>query len=634
MTKSQKRELTKIIVGGCLFAVIIILEHTGLLPAMPNTGYNWLGLSLFMVPYIIVAHGVIATAGHNIKNGRFFDENLLMVIATCGAFVVGEFSEGVAVMLFYLVGEFFQDYAVNRSRQSIKELMDIMPEYANIEEDGSIVQVDPDDVEIGTTIIVKPGEKIPLDGIVTKGETMVDTSSLTGESVPRSVKEGDEVISGCVNRSTVIYVKTTRDYDNSTVSKILELVENAGSKKAKTEKFITKFAKYYTPIVVFAALALFIIPSLVTKDWYEWLTRACNFLVVSCPCALVISVPLGFFGGIGAASRAGILIKGGNYLEAAAKLDTIVFDKTGTLTKGIFKITELNTATDISENDLLKAAAIAEHMSNHPIAVSIRNEFSERGGQIDLSLLSDNEEVSGHGMEAVYNGDRIFVGNAKLMQRNGVEFEEHKTAGTVCYVAVNDTYYGNIVISDVIKEEAIEAIKDLKAMGVSDTVMLTGDRKIAGEAVAAEVGIDTVYTDLLPADKVEKVEELLEKKPKDKVLAFVGDGINDTPVLARSDIGFAMGGIGSDAAIEAADIVIMDDDIRKIGKTVKISRFALKVIRQNIFFALAVKLLIIVLSSLGLVNMWIAVFGDVGVAIICIINSMRILSLGKNRKNK
>ena len=634
MTKSQKRELTKIIVGGCLFAVIIILEHTGLLPAMPNTGYNWLGLSLFMVPYIIVAHGVIATAGHNIKNGRFFDENLLMVIATCGAFVVGEFSEGVAVMLFYLVGEFFQDYAVNRSRQSIKELMDIMPEYANIEEDGSIVQVDPDDVEIGTTIIVKPGEKIPLDGIVTKGETMVDTSSLTGESVPRSVKEGDEVISGCVNRSTVIYVKTTRDYDNSTVSKILELVENAGSKKAKTEKFITKFAKYYTPIVVFAALALFIIPSLVTKDWYEWLTRACNFLVVSCPCALVISVPLGFFGGIGAASRAGILIKGGNYLEAAAKLDTIVFDKTGTLTKGIFKITELNTATDISENDLLKAAAIAEHMSNHPIAVSIRNEFSERGGQIDLSLLSDNEEGSGHGMEAVYNGDRIFVGNAKLMQRNGVEFEEHKTAGTVCYVAVNDTYYGNIVISDVIKEEAIEAIKDLKAMGVSDTVMLTGDRKIAGEAVAAEVGIDTVYTDLLPADKVEKVEELLEKKPKDKVLAFVGDGINDTPVLARSDIGFAMGGIGSDAAIEAADIVIMDDDIMKIGKTVKISRFALKVIRQNIFFALAVKLLIIVLSSLGLVNMWIAVFGDVGVAIICIINSMRILSLGKNRKNK
>lgn len=634
MTKSQKRELTKIIVGGCLFAVLMILEHTGLLPAMPNTGYNWLGLSLFMVPYIIVAHGVIATAGHNIKNGRFFDENLLMVIATCGAFVVGEFSEGVAVMLFYLVGEFFQDYAVNRSRQSIKELMDIMPEYANIEEDGSIVQVDPDDVEIGTTIIVKPGEKIPLDGIVTKGETMVDTSSLTGESVPRSVKEGDEVISGCVNLSTVIYVKTTRDYDNSTVSKILELVENAGSKKAKTEKFITKFAKYYTPIVVFAALALFIIPSLVTKDWYEWLTRACNFLVVSCPCALVISVPLGFFGGIGAASRAGILIKGGNYLEAAAKLDTIVFDKTGTLTKGIFKITELNTATDISENDLLKAAAIAEHMSNHPIAVSIRNEFSERGGQIDLSLLSDNEEVSGHGMEAVYNGDRIFVGNAKLMQRNGVEFEEHKTAGTVCYVAVNDTYYGNIVISDVIKEEAIEAIKDLKAMGVSDTVMLTGDRKIAGEAVAAEVGIDTVYTDLLPADKVEKVEELLEKKPKDKVLAFVGDGINDTPVLARSDIGFAMGGIGSDAAIEAADIVIMDDDIRKIGKTVKISRFALKVIRQNIFFALAVKLLIIVLSSLGLVNMWIAVFGDVGVAIICIINSMRILSLGKNRKNK
>lgn len=631
MTKSQKRELTRIIVGGFIFAVLMILEHTGLLPNIPSIGYNWLGLGLFMIPYVIVAHGVIITAGHNIKSGHIFDENLLMIVATTGAFVVGEFSEGVAVMLFYLVGEFFQDYAVNKSRKSIKELMDIMPDYANVEEDGRIVQVDPDDIEVGQTIVVKPGEKIPLDGLVIKGETMVDTSSLTGESVPRNVKVGDEVISGCVNQSAVIYVETTKDYDNSTVSKILELVENAGSKKAKTEKFITKFAKYYTPIVVFAALALFLIPSLITGNWFEWLTRACNFLVVSCPCALVISVPLGFFGGIGAASRVGILIKGGNYLEAVAKLDTVVFDKTGTLTKGVFRITELNTEPNISEDELIKVAAIAEHMSTHPIAISIRNEFESRDGKINLSLLSKNEEISGHGIEAIYDGNHILVGNAKLMEKNGIYIEEHKRAGTVCYVSVNKVYYGSIVISDVIKDEAVEAIRDLKEMGVGNTIMLTGDRMIAGEAVAKEVGIDTVYTDLLPADKVEKVEELLAKKSKDKALAFVGDGINDTPVLARSDIGFAMGGIGSDAAIEASDIVIMDDDIRKIGKTVKISKFSLRIIKQNIVFALAIKLLIIVLSALGLVNMWVAVFGDVGVAIICIINSMRILSYGKKK---
>ena len=629
MTKSQPKDLARIIVAGCIFAVLMVLEHTGLLPELPPEGYNWLGLGLFLVPYVIIAYDVIFTAGRNIAHGQVFDENFLMLVATVGAFVVGEFSEGVAVMLFYQVGELFQDIAVNRSRQSIKELMDITPDYANIEKDGKIEQVDPDDVELGATIVIKPGEKIPIDGIVLKGESMVDTASLTGESVPRKVKTGDEVISGCVNENSTLYVKTTKLYEDSTVYKILELVENAGAKKAKAEKFITKFAKYYTPIVVFAALAIFLIPSFITGDWFEWLTRACTFLVVSCPCALVISVPMGFFGGIGVASREGILIKGGNYLEAAAKLGTVVFDKTGTLTQGVFKITEICPENGFTENELLETAAYAEQMSNHPIAESIKNAHLDAGGKIDLSLLSENNEVSGHGIEAVLKSEKILAGNAKLMNKHGIEFTEKTTGGTVCYVAKNGKYMGHIIISDVVKAEAKEAVSGLKAEGVERTVMLTGDRKAAGEEVAGKLGLDQVYTDLLPQDKVTKVEELLKTKKEGSNLAFVGDGINDTPVLARSDIGFAMGAIGSDAAIEAADIVIMDDDIRKISKTMRISRFTLGIVKQNIVFALVVKIGIIILSALGFANMWIAVFGDVGVAVLCILNAMRILSKGR-----
>ena len=612
-----------------MFAVLIVLEHTGILPQLPLEGYNWLGLGLYLVPYMIIAYDVIAEAGRNIKHGQVFDENFLMLVATIGAFVVSEFSEGVAVMLFYQVGELFQNIAVNRSRESIKELMDITPEFANIEVDGVITKVDPDDVEIGSTIVVKPGEKIPLDGIVLSGESMVDTSSLTGESVPRKIKEGDEVISGCVNQNSTLYVKTTKDFDDSTVSKILELVENAGSKKAKAEKFVTKFAKYYTPIVVFGALAFFIIPSLITGDWFEWLQRACAFLVVSCPCALVISIPMGFFGGIGVASRQGILIKGGNYLEAAAKLDTVVFDKTGTLTQGVFKITEIAPEPGVTENMLLETAAYAEQMSNHPIAESIKSAHLDAGGTIELEHLTDTQEVSGHGIEAVLRGEKILAGNAKLMNKHGIVFSEKESVGTICYVAKEGRYMGHIIISDVVKPEAKEAIKGLKDNDVKQTVMLTGDRKSVGEAVAAELGLDKVYTDLLPADKVTKVEELLEQQSESGKLAFVGDGINDTPVLARSDIGFAMGAIGSDAAIEAADIVIMDDDIRKIAKTKRISKYTLRIIKQNITLALVIKLGIIVLSILGIANMWIAVFGDVGVAIVCILNAMRILSKRK-----
>ena len=612
-----------------MFAVLIVLEHTGILPQLPLEGYNWLGLGLYLVPYMIIAYDVIAEAGRNIKHGQVFDENFLMLVATIGAFVVSEFSEGVAVMLFYQVGELFQNIAVNRSRESIRELMDITPEFANIEVDGVITKVDPDDVEIGSTIVVKPGEKIPLDGIVLSGESMVDTSSLTGESVPRKIKEGDEVISGCVNQNSTLYVKTTKDFDDSTVSKILELVENAGSKKAKAEKFVTKFAKYYTPIVVFGALAFFIIPSVITGDWFEWLQRACAFLVVSCPCALVISIPMGFFGGIGVASRQGILIKGGNYLEAAAKLDTVVFDKTGTLTQGVFKITEIAPEPGVTENMLLETAAYAEQMSNHPIAESIKSAHLDAGGTIELEHLTDTQEVSGHGIEAVLRGEKILAGNAKLMNKHGIVFSEKESVGTICYVAKEGRYMGHIIISDVVKPEAKEAIKGLKDNDVKQTVMLTGDRKSVGEAVAAELGLDKVYTDLLPADKVTKVEELLEQQSESGKLAFVGDGINDTPVLARSDIGFAMGAIGSDAAIEAADIVIMDDDIRKIAKTKRISKYTLRIIKQNITLALVIKLGIIVLSILGIANMWIAVFGDVGVAIVCILNAMRILSKRK-----
>ena len=625
MSKKQKSWLARIIVGGCMLAVLMILEHTLMIPVVDVNGYNLVALFLFIAPFLVVGLDVVIKAVRNISHGQVFDENFLMLIATVGAFVVGEYEEGVAVMLFYQVGEFFQNIAVEKSRKSIKDLMDIAPEFANVEHDGEIVTIDPDKVEIGDIIVVKPGEKVPVDGIVILGESTLDTSSLTGESVPRTIRVDDDIISGCVNVSSVIKMKATKEYDDSTVAQILELVENAGAKKGKTEKFITKFARVYTPLVVLGAAALFLIPSLITGDWFEWLQRACTFLVVSCPCALVISVPLGFFAGIGNASKKGILVKGGVYLEQAAKINTVVFDKTGTLTRGVFEITSINPVEGVSKEELLRIAAHAEEMSTHPIAMSIKKAYEQNGKKVDLSIIEENENIAGHGISAKIDGKHVLAGNAKLMSVHGVEHDYVTSAGTVCYLAVDEKYIGNIIISDVVKPEAKEAIDSLRENGVSNIVMLTGDRKEAGEKVAAELGLDKAYTDLLPGDKVTKVEELLAHEHKNEKLAFVGDGINDTPVIARSDVGFAMGAIGSDAAIEAADIVIMDDDIRKISIIKRIAKFTLGVVTQNIVFALVIKVAILILSAIGFANMWIAVFADVGVAMICILNSFRAL---------
>lgn len=625
MSKKQKSWLARIIVGGCMLAVLMILEHTLMITVVDVNGYNLVALFLFIAPFLVVGLDVVIKAVRNISHGQVFDENFLMLIATVGAFVVGEYEEGVAVMLFYQVGEFFQNIAVEKSRKSIKDLMDIAPEFANVERDGEIVTIDPDEVEIGDIIVVKPGEKVPVDGIVILGESTLDTSSLTGESVPRTIRVDDDIISGCVNVSFVIKMKATKEYDDSTVAQILELVENAGAKKGKTEKFITKFARVYTPLVVLGAAALFLIPSLITGDWFEWLQRACTFLVVSCPCALVISVPLGFFAGIGNASKKGILVKGGVYLEQAAKINTVVFDKTGTLTRGVFEITSINPVEGVSKEELLRIAAHAEEMSTHPIAMSIKKAYEQDGKKVDLSIIEENENIAGHGISAKIDGKHVLAGNAKLMSEHGVEHDYVTSAGTVCYLAVDEKYIGNIIISDVVKPEAKEAIDSLRENGVSNIVMLTGDRKEAGEKVAAELGLDKAYTDLLPGDKVTKVEELLAHEHKNEKLAFVGDGINDTPVIARSDVGFAMGAIGSDAAIEAADIVIMDDDIRKISIIKRIAKFTLGVVTQNIVFALVIKVAILILSAIGFANMWIAVFADVGVAMICILNSFRAL---------
>ena len=625
MSKKQKSWLARIIVGGCMLAVLMILEHTLMIPVVDVNGYNLVALFLFIAPFLVVGLDVVIKAVRNISHGQVFDENFLMLIATVGAFVVGEYEEGVAVMLFYQVGEFFQNIAVEKSRKSIKDLMDIAPEFANVERDGEIVTIDPDEVEIGDIIVVKPGEKVPVDGIVILGESTLDTSSLTGESVPRTIRVDDDIISGCVNVSSVIKMKATKEYDDSTVAQILELVENAGAKKGKTEKFITKFARVYTPLVVLGAVVLFLIPSLITGDWFEWLQRACTFLVVSCPCALVISVPLGFFAGIGNASKKGILVKGGVYLEQAAKINTVVFDKTGTLTRGVFEITSINPVEGVSKEELLRIAAHAEEMSTHPIAMSIKKAYEQDGKKVDLSIIEENENIAGHGISAKIDGKHVLAGNAKLMSEHGVERDYVTSAGTVCYLAVDEKYIGNIIISDVVKPEAKEAIDSLRENGVSNIVMLTGDRKEAGEKVAAELGLDKAYTDLLPGDKVTKVEELLAHEHKNEKLAFVGDGINDTPVIARSDVGFAMGAIGSDAAIEAADIVIMDDDIRKISIIKRIAKCTLGVVTQNIVFALVIKVAILILSAIGFANMWIAVFADVGVAMICILNSFRAL---------
>lgn len=619
MTKKQKKMLYRIIVTFLLFAVLMVCEHTG-----GMDGWNKIVLFvIYLIPYLVIGYDIVYKAARNISHGQVFDENFLMMIATFGAFGVGEYSEAVAVMLFYQVGELFQGYAVGKSRQSISDMMDICPEYANIEEDGVLKQVDPDDVEVGSIIVVKPGERIPLDGIVVEGESLIDTAALTGESVPRSAKAGDEIISGCVNGSGTLKVKTTKEFDDSTVAKILELVENASSKKAKVENFITRFAKYYTPVVTIGAVILAILPPLILGGgWAEWIQRACIFLVISCPCALVISVPLGFFGGIGAASKIGVLVKGSNYLEAVAEMTTIVFDKTGTLTKGEFKVTDVITENG-SKEELIELAALGEGYSNHPIANSIREAY---GKELDLNRVTNTEEIAGHGIKAVIDGKTVLLGNEKLMKSESIFYTPCKSMGTVVYVACNGVFEGAVVISDTIKDGAKEAIHDMKQVGVRHTVMLTGDRKEAAETVAQTLGIDEVHAELLPGGKVEQVEALLKAEKEKERLAFVGDGINDAPVLTRADIGIAMGSMGSDAAIEAADIVLMDDDVTKIASVVKIARKTLRIVKQNIVFALAIKALVLILGALGMANMWEAVFADVGVSVIAILNSMRTLN--------
>ena len=613
----------RIIITFLLFAILFVCEHVGVLKPLEG---SFLLFIIYLIPYLIIGYDIVYKAARNISHGQVFDENFLMMIATFGAFGVGEYSEAVAVMLFYQVGELFQGYAVGKSRQSISDMMDICPEYANIEEDGVLKQVDPDDVEVGSIIVVKPGERIPLDGVIVEGESLIDTAALTGESVPRSAKTGDEIISGCVNGSGTLKVRTTKEFDDSTVAKILELVENASSKKAKVENFITRFAKYYTPVVTIGAVVLAILPPLILGGgWAEWIQRACIFLVISCPCALVISVPLGFFGGIGAASQIGVLVKGSNFLEAVAEMDTIVFDKTGTLTKGEFKVTEVQ-AERLSKEELIELAALGEGYSNHPIANSIREAY---GKELDLNRVTQTEEVAGHGIKAVIDGKTVLLGNEKLMQAEKVSYKACDSIGTVVYVACDGVFEGAVVISDTIKDGAKEAIRDMKKVGVRKCVMLTGDRRQTAEAVADRIGIDEVHAELLPGDKVSQVEKLLTAEGEKEKLAFVGDGINDAPVLTRADIGIAMGSMGSDAAIEAADIVLMDDDITKIASIVKIARKTLSIVKQNIVFALAVKAIVLVLGALGLANMWEAVFADVGVSVIAILNSMRTLRITK-----
>ncbi len=628
MSKKQKRMLARIIVTAVIYIPMMVLEHMGALDVMPW----WAQMIMFLVPYGVVGWDIVKKAIVNIAHGQVFDENFLMMLATVGAFAVQEYSEAVAVMLFYQVGEFFQGYAVGKSRQSISAMMDIAPEYANLEVDGEIEQVDPDDVEIDSVIVIKPGERVPLDGVIIEGETMLDTAALTGESVPRKAYVGDEIFSGCVNGSGTIKVRTTKEYDDSTVAKILELVENASEKKAHVENFITRFAKYYTPIVTVGAVLLALVPPVISMIlggapmWGEWIHRACIFLVISCPCALVISVPLGFFGGIGASSKLGVLVKGSNYLEAVSQITTVVFDKTGTLTRGEFKVSSVETADGMTRDELLRLAAHAEGFSNHPIAISICEAF---GGSLDMELVKGTEEIAGHGIHTFVDGQELYVGNAKLMRAQNISIEEKEHMGTVVYVAAPEKYLGTIEISDTIKEGASEALAAMKSAGVTKTVMLTGDNTHTAKMVADELGVDEFHAELLPGDKVSKVEELLDACGTKEKLAFVGDGINDAPVLTRADVGFAMGSMGSDAAIEAADVVIMDDDIRKIAAVIGVARKTLRVVKQNIWFALAVKALVLILGALGIANMWEAVFADVGVAVIAILNAMRVLRVKK-----
>ena len=615
MSKKQKRMLFRVLASAVLFAVALLLPTEG-----------WLRLFTFLIPYAVIAWDVLWRAVRNIAHGQVFDENFLMSLATVGALATGEYPEAVFVMLFYQVGELFQSYAVDQSRKSITSLMDIRPDYANIEVDGQLRQVDPEDVAVGDTIVIKAGERIPLDGVVLEGTSNVDTAALTGESLPREAQPGDDVISGCVTRSGLLRVRVTKAFEESTVAKILDLVENYSSKKAKAENFITKFARYYTPAVVLAAVALALLPPLFTSiQWVDSIQRALNFLVVSCPCALVISVPLSFFGGIGGASKNGILVKGGNYLEVLAKTELVVFDKTGTLTRGVFNVTAIH-PDHCGEAQLLELAALAESYSDHPISRSLKEAY---GKELDASRVSNVEELSGRGVRATVDGRQICAGNDKLMEDIGVSWHPCHRVGTTVHVASDGVYLGHIVISDEVKPDAKEAITALKACGVRRTVMLTGDAKAVGESVAQELGLDEVHTQLLPADKVTRVEALLGEVSPKGALAFVGDGINDAPVLSRADIGIAMGGLGSDAAIEAADIVLMDDKPSKLADAIRIARRTLAIVRQNIVFALAVKFLVLALSAAGVANMWEAVFADVGVSVIAILNAMRALKTVK-----
>ena len=617
MTKRQKKSLTRIIIAAVFMIILKFLPVEG-----------WLKFILYMVPYLVVGYDILRKAFKGILNKQVFDENFLMAVATIGAIALGNYKEGVSVMLFYQIGELFQSYAVGKSRRNISDLMDIRPDYANIETDGELEQVDPDEVEVGTVIVVQPGEKVPIDGVIEDGTSTLNTSALTGESVPREAKTGDEVISGCINLTGLLKIRTTKEFGESTVSKILELVENSSSRKSKSENFISKFARYYTPAVCYGALALAILPPLVrmlvmglAPEWGDWIYRALTFLVISCPCALVISIPLSFFAGIGGASHEGVLVKGSNYLETMAQTKYVVFDKTGTMTQGVFEVSGVHHNT-MPEEELLEYAALAECSSSHPISKSLQKAY---GKQINRDRVTDIEELSGKGVTTKVDGVKVAAGNAKLMKYLGIEYSECDEIGTIVHVAVDGAYAGHILISDKLKPHAKEAIRDLKKAGITKTVMLTGDMKRVADKVAAELGIEEVYSELLPADKVAKVESLLNQKSEKEKLAFVGDGINDAPVLSRADIGIAMGALGSDAAIEAADVVLMDDDPKKIAKAIKISRKCMRIVYENIYFALGIKAICLILGALGIANMWMAIFADVGVMVIAVLNAIRAL---------
>lgn len=616
MNKKQKKMLIRIIIAAVLIVVFSLL---------PAEGY--LRFVLFMIPYLVIGYDILKKAFKGVLNKQVFDENFLMAVATVGAILLGDYSEGVAVMLFYQIGELFQSYAVGKSRRNISELMDIRPDYANIEKDGTLEQVDPDEVEIGTIIVVQPGEKVPIDGVITEGTSTLNTSALTGESLPRDAKAGDEVISGCINMTGLLKIRTTKEFGESTVSKILELVENSSSRKSKSENFISKFAKYYTPAVCYGAIALALIPPIVLlimgkpAVWGDWIYRALTFLVISCPCALVISIPLSFFAGIGGASNQGILVKGSNYLETLAQTKYVVFDKTGTMTQGVFEVSGIH-HNEMPDEKLLEYAALAECYSSHPISKSLQKAY---GKPIDRNRVTDIEEISGNGVIAKVDGISVAAGNTKLMNRLGIAYQDCHHVGTVVHMAIDGKYAGHILISDIIKPHAKEAIAELKKAGISKTVMLTGDSKRVADQVAEELGIQEVYSELLPADKVSRVEELLNQKSEKDKLAFVGDGINDAPVLSRADIGIAMGALGSDAAIEAADIVLMDDDPLKISKAIKIARKCIRIVYENIYFAIGIKILCLILGALGIANMWAAIFADVGVMILAVLNAIRTL---------